>query len=227
MALCSSGSMSLGGSTVGRSVNCELGCSGTASINMNRSDVRDLAEKSSGAIAMSDFYGKSSFVTPTAFGQCDATWGGIYMGTICAAGSCYYLFVAPNATGCAQCRWKTTRNATAGTSSLTDGFDNTYGPLNNANHPAGNWCATRTIGGFSDWYLPAIDELETIRNNGATGSNQSVIGTGEAFSSIYYWSSTERSATLACNLDFLNGSRTTRRSKTVFAPTRAVRREPI
>jgi hypothetical protein len=153
--------------------------------------------------------------------------GGIYMGTIAAAGTCYYLIVAPNATGCAQaCQWKTTRTATAGTGSLTDGYANTYGPMDNADHPAGNWCATRTINGFSDWYLPAIDEIETFYDNGATSNNESVIGAGEAFGAGFYWSSTELSADSACLWLFTFGGKYSA-CKTSSYTVRAVRREPI
>jgi hypothetical protein len=59
MTLASSGEISLGGSTAGRSVNLTLGRSATASINMNDSAVRSLAGRSTGDISFSDFYGKS------------------------------------------------------------------------------------------------------------------------------------------------------------------------
>lgn len=224
MALCSSGSMSLGGSSTGRSVNCELGCSGTASINMNRADVRDLAERSSGCIRMSDFYGKSS--APSSLGE--SYEGGFYMGTISAAGSCYYLIVAPNSTGCACCQWKTTDSSTSGTGSGTDGYDNTYPSLENSSHPAGNWTATRTIGGFSDWYLPAIDELQVFYDNGGGAGAGDPLPAGEDFVSTNYWSSSEylSFALLACLLPFTTGSRTSN-LKTTSDRVRAVRREPI
>lgn len=54
MTLQSSGQISL------NDVNVELGNSGTATINMNSSDVRDLFGISSGQISLSDGYGKSS-----------------------------------------------------------------------------------------------------------------------------------------------------------------------
>jgi hypothetical protein len=54
MALQTSGAISL------NDVNVELGNSGTASINMNSSDVRGLFGVASGAISMSDGYGASS-----------------------------------------------------------------------------------------------------------------------------------------------------------------------
>tara|TARA_B110001469_G_C9580145_1_gene287722 strand:- start:11 stop:577 length:567 start_codon:yes stop_codon:yes gene_type:complete len=60
MTLASSGTMSIGGSTATRSINLELGLSATATSNMNSAALRGLAGVSSGAIAMSNFYGKSS-----------------------------------------------------------------------------------------------------------------------------------------------------------------------
>jgi hypothetical protein len=59
MTLQTSGEISLGGSTAGRSVNLTLGRSATASININDSAVRGLAGRSAGAVSFSDFYGKT------------------------------------------------------------------------------------------------------------------------------------------------------------------------
>jgi len=104
------------------------------------------------------FTAASEFL-PTELG--DSTCGGFYMGTICAAGSCYYLIMAPNATGCAACKWKTTRTNSGGPCCAADGYCNTYA-FDNSTHPAANWTATRSIGGFSDWYLPASSELGAL-----------------------------------------------------------------
>jgi len=152
--------------------------------------------------------------------------GGFYMGTITAAGTCYALVVAPNATGCVQCQWKTSRSSTSGTCSLVDGFANTYTGLDNSNHPAGNWTATRTIDGFSDWYLPAIDELEVFYNNGGGVGSGDPLPSGEDFDTARYWSSTECTSTVACFLDFSYGGRYFA-NKDVACRTRAVRRVPI
>ena len=151
--------------------------------------------------------------------------GGFYIGTICAANTCYYLIVAPNATGCADCQWKTTAKTTAGTTSLVDGYANTYGPMDNAEHPAGNFTATRTINGFSDWYLPAIDELNQIYVNDG-GATNTTLPAGEGFASVFYWSSTESSATGACFQSFYYGNQSFY-YKTLSYRVRAVRREPI
>jgi hypothetical protein len=61
MPLNASGPLSLGGSTVGQSVNLELGKSATALISMNDTDLRTLFGVASGQISMSQGYGKSSF----------------------------------------------------------------------------------------------------------------------------------------------------------------------
>ncbi len=61
MALASSGTISMGGSTSTRSINLELGQSASASISLNDSNARALAGVPSGSISISNFYGKSSF----------------------------------------------------------------------------------------------------------------------------------------------------------------------
>jgi hypothetical protein len=64
MTMVSSGPISLAGNAttggLNQSVNIELGRSATATINMNESAVRGLAGVPSGAISMSNFYGKAN-----------------------------------------------------------------------------------------------------------------------------------------------------------------------
>ena len=60
MGLENSGSISIGGSTTGRSINLELGRSATATSSLGETALRDLAGVSSGVISISNFYGKSS-----------------------------------------------------------------------------------------------------------------------------------------------------------------------
>jgi len=60
MTLASSGTMSIGGTTSTRSINLELGRSGTATSNLGETDLRTLAGVSSGAISISNFYNKSN-----------------------------------------------------------------------------------------------------------------------------------------------------------------------
>jgi len=175
-----------------------------------------------------DFSDVVSFTTLDPFSTLgSATSGGFYMGTICAASTCYYLIVAPNATGCVDgCQWKTSQTATSGTCSLVDGYANTYPALENSTHPAGNWTATRTIGGFSDWYLPAIDELEVFYNNGGGGGAGDPLPSGEDFAAVY-WSSTEYNSVCTCVFFFLSGGSNGDRKDCTSSRVRAVRRVPV
>lgn len=60
MALNGSGTISIGGSIVGQSVNLELGRAATATSSMNESALRTLAAVGGGSYSMSAFYGKSA-----------------------------------------------------------------------------------------------------------------------------------------------------------------------
>jgi len=220
MAICASGEISLGGSTTGRSVNLELSRSATAAICMNETDVRTLAGVPSGAISMNCFYGKSS--GPTTLGQ--VFEGGYYTGVVdIGGGVCYYMLVAPNATGCSGYSWKTTRTSTSGTWSTVDGVLNTSN-MTNATHRAANWTATRSINGYSDWYLPAISETGTMY------TNKGSMPAGEGFAPSNYWSSTETNAPLAatsaCRRSFGTGTDGTS-TKTSSLIVRALRRSRI
>jgi len=150
----------------------------------------------------SDFSDATCFTTaplPSTLGE--SICGGFYMGTICAVatGSCYYLIMAPNATGCAACQWKTTLNVSIGVDDRSDGYGNTYDDLVNATHPAGNWTATRSIGGFTDWYLPASNELNQLYQNCSCAPG------GEGFDTGFYWSSSENTTADALVQRFSDG----------------------
>lgn len=229
MALATSGTMSLGGNDADRSVNCELGRSGSSSISMGETEVRDLAGDTSGSISMNAFYGATSFVPPGTDYVGQPFCGGFYFGTIFAAGTCYNLIVAPNSTGCAACVWKTIYPSfTGGTSCTNDGYYTTYTVLDNPTHPAANFTATRTIGGFSDWYLPAGDELAVFYNNGGGNGTGGQIPSGEDFSTTgEYWSTEEKNQYTACLQSFDNGSGGFTRLKCSYCKVRAVRREPV
>jgi len=170
----------------------------------------------------SSFSDATCFTTatpPSTFGE--STFGGYYMGTICAAESCYYIIMAPNATGCAVCQWKTVSTDSGVGNERSDGYGNTYDHLADATHPAGNFTATRTIGGFSDWYLPAACELNRLYDNQASAP------AGEGFASDQYWTSTEPGAVSnACWRNFGNGTLGST-GKTNTLRVRAVRRVPF
>jgi hypothetical protein len=102
---------------------------------------------------------------PTVLGQ--EYGGGYYAGLISLTGSgsaTHYLVVAPKALGEAQRQWKTANTATTNTGSVIDGKTNSSN-MNNALHPAAQFCESLSIGGYGDWYMPARDELEVIYFN--------------------------------------------------------------
>jgi len=116
---------------------------------------------------------------PTTIGQ--SYKGGYYMGTLGG----YYLICAP-ITGQSQKVWGP-YIIVPGADSLTDGYQNTLDMIaDSEDHPAANFCVALTIGGFSDWYLPAKDELNLMY------TNYLVLETAGAGSFIdHYWSSSE------------------------------------
>ena len=156
------------------------------------------------------------------------------------------LIVAPRATGATgtgytlttNLAWKTANTTTAGTTSSFDGAVNTAAMVTAgiANHPAAQFCKNLSIGGFTDWYLPARYELDiayfnlkpsTTANNTSWGSNiysvprrdsnntasypaQTALTafntTAEAFIAVSHWSSSELNAGSGWLVNFGSGS---------------------
>lgn len=88
-------------------------------------------------------------------------------------------------------KWKTSNTSTPGTSSTTDGLTNNNA-MNNSSHPAAQYARNLNLGGYTDWYLPAKDELNYIWTNRANLPAGQEYGPTDTF-----WSSTEYSATEA------------------------------
>ena len=122
---------------------------------------------------------------PLLIGQ--AYQGGYYAGQISTTGNnvaTHYLIIGPVASAQSNgVQWKTTLTDTPGTSSDIDGPGNSAN-MNNASHPAGQFCENLTVGGFSDWYLPAKNELEvcyynlkptTTLNTTSSGANTNAV----------------------------------------------------
>jgi len=123
---------------------------------------------------------------PTTIGQ--AYGGGFYAGKISTTANgvaTHYLIVAPKASGEAS-------GKTWGTPSVTTGVTSDInGPINSASlaalgaaYQAAVFCEGLTIGGYSDWYLPAKNELEVLYynlkpttdvNNTSSGSNANAV----------------------------------------------------
>jgi len=96
----------------------------------------------------------------------EAFEGGFFAGLISHTSNSvptHGLIVAPQAST-ESLPLKTTNTATAGTDSPFDGALNSAN-MNNANHPAAQYCEALNIGGYSDWYLPARYELDIAYQN--------------------------------------------------------------
>lgn len=110
----------------------------------------------------------------------EAFGGGFFVGQISTAGdgvADYNLVVGPDSSARSGGQWKTSQTFTTGTSSLIDGPTNSSN-MNNASHPCAQFCEGLTIGGFSDWYMPAKNELEVCYYNlkPSTGNNSTSFG---------------------------------------------------
>jgi hypothetical protein len=123
----------------------------------------------------------SNSVTPALPTIGAAFGGGFYAGQISTAGNSiadYNLVVGPLASANTALQWKTSTTYTAGTSSVIDGPANSAA-MNDASHPAAQFCEGLTIGGFTDWYMPAKNELEVCYFNLKPGTalNDTSVGT--------------------------------------------------
>lgn len=93
----------------------------------------------------------------------------------------HILIVSPKSTGeTSTLKWKTTNSTTSGTTSTYDGYANTQAMVTAgiADHPAANFCVGLSIGGYSDWYLPARLELDIAYFNlkPTTDNNSTSVG---------------------------------------------------
>jgi hypothetical protein len=132
------------------------------------------------------FQNQRSFGAPVPSGIGAAYGGGYYAGSISTAGNSvadYYLVIGPKSSAESFKKWKTVSTSTTGTDSVIDGPANSAA-MNNASHPAAEFCEAVTAGGFSDWYMPAKNEFEvcyynlkpsTANNNTSSGINANAV----------------------------------------------------
>jgi hypothetical protein len=109
--------------------------------------------------------------------------GGFYAGQIGVSSvPTHYIVVAPLSSGQTVAQWKTSNTATPGSTSDINGPANTAAQVAAGSHPCATFCNNAVIGGYSDWYMPAKNELDvcyfnlkpgTVANstNGGTNAN--------------------------------------------------------
>ena len=123
---------------------------------------------------------------PTVIGQ--AFGGGYYAGQIGVSGTAtHYIIVGPVASAQSTLQYKNANTDTPNADSAINGPQNTADMVaagNSTVYPAAHFCNDLVIGGFSDWYLPAKNELEvcyynlkpsTTSNNTSSGINANAV----------------------------------------------------
>lgn len=149
---------------------------------------------------------------PTTIGE--AYGGGYYAGKISTTANgvaTHYLIVAPKATGySATLSWQNNYTTSYNQTSLIEGPTNTSYLATNGVHDAASFCENLTIGGYSDWYLPAESEMitlyyflkpDTIANNTSAGSNEFAVSPQPINTNFTSGSPSQTSAT-----DFQSGN---------------------
>lgn len=169
-----------------------------------------------------EFYEKYGIITDDADGDGDDVYklnlrdtgpaGGLifYINPNAETDGWKYLEAAPQSTEWTSKRWGGYNTAVMGAdgTAIGTGRQNTidivaqYGniePYLNETDYAAKLCSDLSSGGYDDWFLPSIDELNQMYENLHT---QNVGG----FANVSYWSSSESSATYAGYYDFYNGN---------------------
>jgi len=132
----------------------------------------------------------SNSVTPALPAIGSALGGGFFAGQISTAGNSiadYNLVVGPVASAQSALAWKDSTSATPGADSVINGPQNTADMVADGSatvYPCAHFCNDLVIGGFSDWYMPAKNELEvcyynlkpsTDSNNTSSGINANAV----------------------------------------------------
>lgn len=96
--------------------------------------------------------------------------------------------------------------STSTTTNATRSWDGVYNTGLMTSSPAANYVNGLTDGGFTDWYLPSIDELSILWHNRFHVNNALNAGGFTLLSNTSsYWSSTEFDAANAFYFNFANG----------------------
>jgi hypothetical protein len=125
------------------------------------------------------FQNQRSFNAPVPSGIGAAYGGGYYAGSIGVSSvATYYLVVGPKASAQSTSKQYKTTNTGGDPTSVIDGPTNSAA-MNDASHPAALFCEGLSIGGFTDWYLPAVNELEICYYNLKATTTSNYTGTSQ------------------------------------------------
>lgn len=131
--------------------------------------------------------GESKEPPPTTIGQ--AYGGGYYAGQLGVSGvATHYLVIGPVASAeISNAQYRNASGATVGATSTIDGPQNTADLVADGNatvYPSAHFCNDLVVGAYTDWYLPAKNELEvcyynlkptTNANNTSSGINPNAV----------------------------------------------------
>ena len=115
---------------------------------------------------------------PAAYGA--AFGGGFFAGQISTSANgvaTHNLVIAPASSVSGILQYKTSNSTDVFADSRIDG-PGISAQMNSATYPAGQYCEGLTNGGYTDWYLPALDEMAVAYTNlkPSAGSNNTSFG---------------------------------------------------
>jgi hypothetical protein len=113
--------------------------------------------------------------------------GGYYAGKMSYPDGIYALVIAPKASGeSSGITYSNTGVVFSGNTSLYDGWAIRANMIAAGidNFPAQKACSQLTIGGFSDWYLPAREELELCYRNLKPTTGTNVTSAGDTLNTV-------------------------------------------
>ena len=151
--------------------------------------------------------------TPMYAARCDV--GQTWNGAACTGARTTIPWNNGNSTGYTTTSVTNNNDGKTNTASLVT-IDSDSGVAGTQPHQAAAYCHADSEDGYSDWYLPAANELNTLYGNHAAIGNFDTSG-------IYYWSSTESNNTTAWDQKFDNGASNVYNNKSTAYYVRCVR----